>query len=90
MLLYAVRLPPVAICKSLKILYSLTIISIIHSNDYPHNQLNFKKDVQERKRKFTYVNNFHRMGHLLDVQRGMDTLFWLYEIYLKISIPRTF
>lgn len=47
---YAVRLPPVAICKSLKILYSLTIISIIHSNDYPHNQLNFKKDVREKEK----------------------------------------
>lgn len=40
---YAVRLPPVAICKS------LTIISIIHSNDYPH-QLNFKKDVREKEK----------------------------------------
>ena len=52
---YAVRLPPVAICKSLKILYSLTIISIIHSNDYPHNQLNFKKDVQEREKEKIYL-----------------------------------
>lgn len=49
------------------LLLALFIPMIIHTIS------STSKKMFERKRKLTYVNNFHRMGHLLVVKRGIDT-----------------